>query len=319
MTRRRTCPAWANALVGLLTVWTVGLEGPALSASEPVPLLSTPPVAEPQYPQALEVLPGSSSRQTRQTAIDALGLKTLAPAHREQAELVLGSVSLFRRLSTYSCQVDPRVHQFFTQYPDVAVSIWRAMGVSSMEMRQTGPDEYEIETADGTIGTVTRLRQTADSSLILCSGLFKSPYLAKPIESRALMHLHTKFDQDAQGRPQVTYQADLFVCFPSQGVETVARLISPISNVIMDRNFEEISLFLQVMGQAMSRQPGWIEHMAVRLDGILPGRSDELLKLTAVLYVEQQKLQLHETGAPVTLEAVRPPVIPAGNQQLQMR
>ncbi len=279
-------------------------------AGDMPPLLETSSDISALFPQAQVVTPGTSSRQVRQEAIAALHLEGLSPQQRQQADSVLGSLSLYRRLTIYSCQVDPRVHDFFTQHPDVAVSIWRAMGISSMEMRQTGPHEYEIETTDGTQGTVTRLKQGRDSNLIVCSGLFKSPYLAKPIESRALMHLHSVFSKDAQGHSMVTYQADLFVSFPSQGVETVAKLISPVSNVIMDRNFEEITLFLQVMGTAMCLQPGWTEQLAQRLEGILPGRSDQLLKLAAAMYVDHQVLRRQQQGGSVSLDEIRPPVIP---------
>jgi hypothetical protein len=263
---------------------------------------------------------GSSSRRTRNEAIACLPVQHLSGPQVQAVREVLDSISIFRRLPAFRCELDPRVHEFFTRHPDVAASIWRAMAISQLQMWQTGPTEYEIDTRDGTVGTITVLHYQRESGLVLCDGLFKSPYLKNAIDARSLMHLRTSFVTDAEGRTYAVLQADLFVSFPSQKIETVARLISPVSNLILDRNFEEISLFVHVMWLAMSRQPGWVERMASGLEGILPGRKEELLRLTADVYVAAQADLRRRAGLPATLPAIRPPssgrddqAVPAGS------
>jgi hypothetical protein len=85
-------------------------------------------------------------------------------------------------------------------------------------------------------------------------------------------------------------------------------LISPVSYRIADRNFEEVSLFVEMMSSAMSRQPGWVEQISARLDGVLAGRSQELLNVTAAVYIDYERRRLAETGQPVTLEAIKAPL-----------
>jgi hypothetical protein len=164
-----------------------------------------------------------------------------------------------------------------------------------------------MDTNDGTTGTINVLYRSAESCLILCSGMFKSPYLQNPIAAKSVMHLQTRFTTDENGRTYAVHHADMFVAFPSQRVETVAKLISPLSNVIIDRNFQEISLFIHVMWLAMGRQPGWVEQIATKLDGVDDQRREELVRLTARIYVDTQKALRARAGEAATLEAIRPP------------
>lgn len=234
---------------------------------------------------------GNSSRDELQAAIRRFPFSQLDPTDRERIRPVLESPTLFRRLPKIRCEIDPRGYTFFTAHPDVAVSIWRAMGISEMQLYQTGPREYETDLRDGTQGVITVLHSSSGRQVVLCEGQFKSPLLARPIQSTGLLALETAFTRDATGRTFVTHTADVFVLFPSNTVEAVARLISPMSFKMADRNFEEVTLFLRLMDEAMCRQPGWVEQTAGKLDGILPGRDAELLAVTAQVYAEAARRQ----------------------------
>jgi len=265
------------------------------------------PLPAKSQPHVTQVEKGSSSRKLRKSAIEVLPLGRLRPQYHQAASAVLDDLSLFRRLPAYQCELDPRVHDYFTKHPDVAVSIWRAMAISNLQMTQRNSFQYDIDTRDGTTGKVTVLHHTRESCLVLCDGMFRSPYLKKPIRAKSLMHLRTNITHSRDGRTFVTHQADLFVSFPSQGIGTLARLISPVSNTIIDRNFQEISLFIHVMWLAMKQQPGWIDQIANRLDGVHPSRKDELIKLTADIYVTSQINANRRSGQPVSLKVIRPP------------
>ncbi|REJ74976.1 MAG: hypothetical protein DWQ29_16740 [Planctomycetota bacterium] len=251
---------------------------------------------------------GSSSREELAAAIDRLPLASLSEGHRHQVRQILDEVSLFRRLPVITCQADPRVYAYFADNPDVAVSIWRVMGISEMEMRQVSRWEYESDLKDGTVGLVTVLHSSPELRVAMCEGEFKSPLLTRPIRSTGLLAVQTKFWKDASGRDQVTHQADMFVAIHSDAVETVARLISPVSFRMADRNFEEVTLFLRMMDEAMTRRPGWMEQTAGNLEGVLPGRDAELLELTAEVYSDASVRRMQVTVPPVPIENERPPL-----------
>ncbi len=259
------------------------------------------------YPRVTQVGEGTSSRKVRKAAIEALPLRQLHPQHRQAANSVLDDMSLFRQLPAFQCELDPRVHDYFTNHPDAAVSIWRAMAISNLQMTQRNGVQYDLDTRDGTTGMVTVLHHTRESCLVICDGMFKSPYLKNAIQATSMMHLRTQFSTTHDGRTLVTHQADLFVSFPAQGVGTVAKLVSPVSNQIIDRNFQEICLFIHVMWQAMKQQPGWVEQIASRMEGIHPSRKEELVKLTADVYVTERTEEIRRSGQPVSLEVIRPP------------
>lgn len=255
---------------------------------------------------------GSSSKDELGRATRRLPLAKLSAADRRKVSQIVRDPSLYRRLPTITCRTDPRVYSFFAQNPDVAVSIWRVMGISDMQLRQVSANEYESDLKDGTIGSINVLHRSASSQLVLCEGDFKSPLLVKPIRSTGLLFLQSQQWQDMQGQNYVTHTADVFVVLHSNTVEAVAKLISPMSFKMADKNFEEVTLFIRMMDEAMSHQPGWIERTASRLDGVIPGRDRELLDVASRVYVDARRRKLQQAGGPVTLETIRPPVRAAG-------
>lgn len=239
---------------------------------------------------------GSSSASARKAATPQLPLDRMSPSGRQRAEELLQNVSLFRELPLLTFDVNPAVYRFFTMYPDVAVSIWRVLRISEFQMWQTGPNEYEADAGDGTTGTIDVLYRSPDEQVILCDGMLMSPILSKTIRASALMHLRSSFAAGPDGRQHVTSRLCLYVSFPSQTIEVAAKLISPLANVIIDRNFSEVSLFVYMMSLAMERQPGWVEQLAGRLEGVLEIRKSQLVDLTAQVYVEARRRELGDAG-----------------------
>lgn len=252
---------------------------------------------------------GNSSRRTKSKALEDLPLDHLTTDQRQSARVVLDSLSLFRRLPVVCIDADPRVVEFFTTCPEAAVGIWRAMGITDLTMTPQGGDlAYESDSGDGSVGLITVLYRDAKQQLIHCEGLFKSPVLAKPIKARALMHLQTESTVVAAGRHATTCRADIFVSFPSTTVETAARVISPVSNRIADRNFEETAMFLRMMHVAMTQQPGWVEEVARRMDGVTPKQREEMLDLMAKLYVDSRRQTAAGQQQTLTPEDLRLPI-----------
>ncbi len=239
---------------------------------------------------------GSSSKAVHKQADSDLPLRRLSSESRGKAKRILESSSLYRRLPTVSFPSDHQTYQFFTSFPEVAVSIWRVMKISKCEMWQTGPDTYEMDAGDGSIGVVEVLYRSRDETMIMCDGLYTSPLLVKPIKASCLICLKSKFSTDENGRPFVTHHADMYVSFPSNTVEVAAKLISPVSNLLADRNFLEVSMFLELMSVAMQNQPGWMERVADRMDGVLPIRKKQILKTTARVYIESRKRMISKSS-----------------------
>jgi len=265
---------------------------------------------------------GTSSASARRDALNRLPMNRLTREEAAQVRHVLENRSIFRRLPRISIEADPEVYSHFTHNPESAVGIWRALGISKFELQQTGPNVWYGDAGDGSTGTIHVLERTPRRQLLLCEGEYKSPLLAKPIKATAVMHLRTNFAQNQQQQPQIVHDLDLFVTFPSQAIDTVVKVIAPLSHLIADRNFRELSLFIRFMQVAMERQPGWVEQAVQRADGMSRQQRLDLLKVSAQAYVAaRDRARAAESVQRANLEALISPyrIAPASGESSENR
>jgi hypothetical protein len=260
-------------------------------------LLGKGPKAEAPPKDLQEAEPrGNSSAASKKAALAAIPLDILSPEHKQRATALLKASGFYRRLPKVTFSIEPEVYTYFLAHPDVAVSIWRAMKISKLEMWQTGRYDYEADAGDGSTGKLEVLHSGPEKCLIACDGLYKSPLFPKPIEAKSLLLLQTSFFREADGTVYVTHRADLFVEFPSLTVDVVAKIFSPLTVAMTDRTFSEISLFLKMMSLAMSRRPDWVEEIAGKMEGVPDIRKDQILELTAQVHTAAQKKLLERTA-----------------------
>jgi hypothetical protein len=252
--------------------------------------------------------PGTSSGAVKKQAIAEARFQRLPAAARQKTQAVLQNTSLFRRLPTISFEVDRNVYAYFLKNPNIAVSSWRALGISKFALSEVRPQVYTADAGDGSTGTIEVLYSSPEDTLIFCEGAFKSPLLPKPIVAKAVMRLRAKFQKEADGRIMATHWADVFVELPSQTVETVAKIISPISNAIADRNFKQLTFYAHMMTVAMARQPGWVEAMVDRMSDLTPAQREEFLRVSAASYIAARQREAHQNGQPLSLEDVLAPL-----------
>ena len=256
--------------------------------------------ADPEQPDEelkVDVLEkGDSSRTALRAALAELPLDALRAEDAARARTILENRSLFRRLPKIGVDADPAVFQYFLTKPEAAVSIWQLLKISEFELKSTGKAKWEAKAQDGSSGTIHMVFATARQQLLICEGEYKSPLLPKPIRANALMHLRTDVKQTPDGAPLLEHDLDLFVEFPSQAVDTVAKVIAPMSNIVADRNFRELSVFVKFMSISMSRQPGWVERVVQRMDALTAAEKEELLQLVANVYVASRKQGMKNAG-----------------------
>ncbi len=247
---------------------------------------------------------GTSSDKVKKTALSELPLDKLSPESQARVQSLLNEVGYFRRLPTTVFAADPEVYQFFIRYPDVAVSIWRVMGISEMKMWQTGTNEYEGDSGDGSSGIIDVLYRSPEENLLICEGQYQSPLLKKPLKARSLVLLKTTFFKESDGTIYVTHRADMYVAFPSQTVETVAKVLSPLTGSMADRTFTEMSLFLRMMSLAMTRRPNWVAQISNQMEGVPEVRRQQLRQVTSQVHNAERKRQ---GLPPVVSKVVGPP------------
>ncbi len=129
------------------------------------------------------------------------------------------------------------------------------------------------------MGLADVLYRDATQCLLLCDGTYSNPLLPRPITAQGLVWLRYDYRPAKDGEVQVRQKLDVFVAFPSATARAMALLVSPITNMMMDRNAFEVSLYARMMSQATEKDPGWVEEIAEQMDGVLPRRRGELIQL----------------------------------------
>jgi hypothetical protein len=226
----------------------------------------------------------TSSKASRKAAVEALPLDKMSDEHRRRVTQIVNGPSIYRELPALQFDIDHRVYRFFMDHPEVAVSIWQVMKISEFKMRETRPDLYETDDNEGTRGQIEVAVRRPEEVVVICDGTYKSALLPTSVKASGVLHVRVEFGERPDGTTFVTHRARLFIYFPSQTVETVARLMSPISNAIIDQNFREVSLFLYMMSTAMSRQPGWVEAVSKRMENVSEERKTQIMLVTVDVY-----------------------------------
>ncbi|MFQ5732608.1 MAG: hypothetical protein ACE5KM_11735 [Planctomycetaceae bacterium] len=252
---------------------------------------------------------GTSSKQARLAAERMVGSVKMTRDHALRVSRILDGTSYFRELPTLRFEVDPRAYFHLSEHPDVTVGLWRAMGISKFRVAKTARDRYLADSGDGTKGTIEVVERDPNHKIILCGGVFKSPFLPKGIRTRSVIHMQTRFTRDKSGKTFATHRAFVHVSFPSTTVDTAAKLFSPLGNAVLDRNFREISLFLHVMSVAMARQPGWVERVAAKMKDATDQQKKDLMTVTAKVYYSaraREAAPLFKTRQEYLRELMRP-------------
>lgn len=255
------------------------------------------------------VKPGGSSKSARKSAEALLAAAKLTQKQRRKVNSVLKDTSFFRELPTLRFEVDPRTYLYFIEEPDVTVSMWQAMNITKFKLTRRSADDFAADGGDGTRGYVQVLQRSPAHQIIYCRGTFKTPLMLTGIKTASVIHLQTQFTRSRDGRTFATHRAFVHVAFPSSTVEAVAKVLSPVANLILDRNFREISLFVHVMSLAMAKRPGWIEHIAVRMQNVSDEQKKGLLKVTARVWCAARKretIPLFKSREEYLKEIVRP-------------
>ena len=227
---------------------------------------------------------GSSSLLGIRKAKAAVPTRGMHESSRRSVQAVLDDLSIYRKLPDIRCEADPRVLDYFLDHPDVAVGIWRTLGVSNVQLVQTGPGRYQADDGAGSRGDVTVVYRDQVQQVIFCDGVFLNPMNKKPIQARAVIHFRHRGERSRDGRKFSRHDATMFVSLPSNGVEAVARAISPVSNKLADRNFQEVSLFVRMMSVAMTEQPDWVRGLADRMTDVPLDRRQQLSTLAVTVH-----------------------------------
>ncbi len=227
---------------------------------------------------------GSSSRGMRLEALQSVPLDQLTPETRADAQRVLESASIFRRMPTTTIECDPDLYLFAVRYPEVLVDVWRLMGISTMTLTRKGPYTLACNDGAGTVSEIELIYGTPTVHVFLGRGRYTGSRLVKQLDGSCLMVLRTQYLRNAEGRPAASSTLDVFVDIENNPAEWVARIVAPIFGSAADHNFVESLRFVEKLSDTASRNGPGVMGMSKRLTGVHPEVRARFAQIAGLIY-----------------------------------
>ncbi len=266
-----------SALVCLGLVCPIALEGMARAAGESSLAAGIAGVLADS---------GSSGREVRRRAVEAIPLDRMGRAERQVAEQALQQTTLYRHLPAASITCDAGLLDFILTKPEALVDVWRVLGISRLALDPTAPGRWRLSDGYGTVGTVQLLHRERSDRGGLCvfhgRGAYDGPLAPKQLTGSCLVVVRYVAEPALPGaRPRQTVQVDAFLDVDGVGLELVTRTLQPLIVRSAATNAHEISLFVSQFAAAAARNPEAVSRLADRMTRTLPQDRSTLVALAS--------------------------------------
>jgi hypothetical protein len=227
---------------------------------------------------------GSSSREARQRAVEALPVDSMSDAGRHAVEECLRRTTLYRRLPTATIGCDAALLDFVLAKPETLVDVWRVLGISRLTLDPTGPGQWRLADGYGTAGSVRLLhRERNDRGGLYVfhgRGGYSGPLSPRDLSgSCVILVRYARAVPDDDGRPRQTVQIDAFLDVDGLGLEIVTRTLQPLIVRSAAANLHEIGLFVSQFAAAAARNPAGVARLADRMTRTTPEDRQALVAL----------------------------------------
>ena len=213
---------------------------------------------------------GSSSRESRRRAIEAMPLEQMPQLQRKTVEKCLQSTTLYRKLpiETFACDSD--LLRFSLEKPEAIVDIWRVLGISRLALDPAGPNQWRLSDGYGTVGVLRLLHREKNGSggamVLYGRGAYSGSLSPKALTGTCLLLVQYRVaSPSVDGKPRQSVQIDAFLDTDGVGLEIVARTLQPIIVRSAASNLHEICLFMSSLSQSAQNNPEGVGHLADRL------------------------------------------------------
>lgn len=226
-------------------------------------------------------LQATTSHAARQSAVRSIPVDQLDADARAKVGSVLSNVSIFRRMPVRVIDCDPNLYLFLVRHPDVIVNIWEVLKISTLKLRQLGPDTYRVAEAVGTLATVEYLYRSHDTHVIYAEGSYHGPLFARPVKGRALLILKSGYVREPDGRYYITTRLDTFVRVEHGGAELLTKTFHPLMGKTADVNFVQTVAFLGSLSRTAEVNSRGVQRLAASLTHVQGEFRQRLAELVA--------------------------------------
>lgn len=227
----------------------------------------------------------STSQAAQQDAVAAIPLAKVDPAYRRQVSAVLSDPSLFRRMPTNVVDCQPELFTFLGENPEVLTEIWRALGVSKVELTRTGANTYDLRDNAGTTGKLVVVEQVCEPGaqnriVMYAEGSYEGKPFSKPVGARCVLLLRSGSMRETNGRQYVAARLDSFVKLDRTSVEIMAQVAHPFVGKTADRNFADTLSFISNLSFTAERRPETIVELSGELEHVDQPRRTQFVEVS---------------------------------------
>jgi len=224
---------------------------------------------------------GSSGRESRRRAVDAIQLDRLPEAQRRAVDGCLRKATLYRRLPVETIVCDADLLDFALEKPETIVDIWRVLGISRLALDPTGPGQWRLSDGYGTVGVLRLVhheRQGRGGLLLFHGrGAYTGPLSPKNLTGTCVILVrHAPAMPAADGRERQMMQIDSFLDVDGVGLEIVTRTLQPLIVRSAAANLHEICLFMSTLSASARTNPEGVAQLAGRLGRTAPADQQAL-------------------------------------------
>lgn len=229
---------------------------------------------------------GSSGRDARRRAVEALPLDRMAEVDRRTAEECLRQTTLYRRLPAETIHCDAALLDFVLSKPETLVDLWRVLGISRLAFDPAGPGRWRLADGYGTVGTVKLLHRerhaTGGTYVFHGQGGYTGPLAPKQLSGSCIVLVRYAAVAARPGdAPRQAVVIDAFLDVDGVGLELVTRTLQPLIVHSAAANLREIGLFVSQLTAAARRNPAAVARLAARMTRTEPEDRRALVALAS--------------------------------------
>src|SRR5262249_40619629 len=149
----------------------------------------------------------------------------LPPEIRDRARAVVERPTLRTQgpVEAFTCQ--PVFYFWLLDHPDLAVQLWRGLGVACAEIVDRGDGRFGWQDGQGSTVTWSTVLRRPSARIWYAEGHVKPGLLLPAAAVRAVVCLHHIEGKDEDGKPAIRHRVEVYLQTDSRAVALAARLL----------------------------------------------------------------------------------------------
>lgn len=153
----------------------------------------------------------------------------------------------------FTCR--PAFYSWLLDHPDLAVKLWRGLGVSCAEIQDRGEGRYAWNDGQGSSVNWTTVVDDKSQRVWYAEGQVKPGVLLPASSVRAVVCLRHDEGRDEDGRPAIRHQAELVLQTDSRAIALAARLLGASAPHLAEQYAGQIQTFYAGLAWYLDQHP----------------------------------------------------------------